>query len=539
MDTQKFIDNFINIISTPKGLGELRKFILMLAVQGKLIEYNNIYDLSSKFVNSFQGQNRINPPYDLPLGWAWTILPEIGRVNPRNDYYDDTTEASFVPMSYIPEEYRGRLQFDIRFWGEIRKGYTHLMENDVAVAKITPCFENGKAVVMRGLKNGIGAGTTELHVFRGDPKIVIPDYVLMFFKNYKFQEDGKRKMTGSAGQLRVPKEHVTLTPFPLPPLSEQKLIVAKVEELMVLCDQLEKQQERDTKLRQKANLALVTKLIKSDVDKDLVATWDKYANNFANLLITESNIDTVVEMLKTLAVLGKLVENYSIEWDSQKIVRESLSAKMNLLSSKVITKRALLPPLSQDDISQSYPSRWSVATFEDLAYVSGGVTKGRKFKGRKTSNHPFLRVANVQRGYFLLDDIQEIEILVDEFEKYVLKDGDILITEGGDWDKVGRTAIWKNQIPACLHQNHVFKARLYIGEIKKEWIELVFNSSVGRDYWENASKQTTNLASINMTQVRSFPVPIPSMEEQELILDQLGKLLSICDELKSDIGKFT
>jgi type I restriction enzyme, S subunit len=144
----------------------------------------------------------------------------------------------------------------------------------------------------------------------------------------------------------------------------------------------------------------------------------------------------------------------------------------------------------------------------------------------------------VQRGYFLLNDIQEIEIPIDEYEKYVLRDGDILIAEGGDWDKVGRTAIWRDQLQHCLHQNHVFKARMFSERIEKEWIELIFNSSVGRQYWARAAKQTTNLASINMTQVRSFPVPVPSHEEQQRILYKLERLLSICDELTVKIREF-
>jgi hypothetical protein len=118
-----------------------------------------------------------------------------------------------------------------------KKGYTHFAEGDVGLAKITPCFENGKSTVFRNLTGGIGAGTTELHIVR--PIFVDANYILIFLKSPHFIETGIPKMTGTAGQKRVPFEYFAYSPFPLPPLAEQHRIVAKVDELMALCDRLE------------------------------------------------------------------------------------------------------------------------------------------------------------------------------------------------------------------------------------------------------------------------------------------------------------
>ncbi len=129
-------------------------------------------------------------------------------------------------------------EHEIRAWGEIKQGFTHFAEGDIGVAKITPCFENSKACVFSGLSNGIGAGTTELHVVRPINATLEPRYVLAYLKSPQFLSVGETKMTGTAGQKRLPKEFVESTPFPLPPLAEQRRIVAKVDELMTLCDQL-------------------------------------------------------------------------------------------------------------------------------------------------------------------------------------------------------------------------------------------------------------------------------------------------------------
>jgi type I restriction enzyme S subunit len=156
------------------------------------------------------------------------------------------------------------------------------------------------------------------------------------------------------------------------------------------------------------------------------------------------------------------------------------------------------------------PEAWSLVRFEDVAVVTGGVTLGRKLGDRKTVTLPYLRVANVKRGEINVDVVKEVTIAEDEIDRYALRENDLLMTEGGDWDKVGRAAIWSGEISPCLHQNHIFRARMRSAEIKPFWFERYFNSPQGRSYFESASKQTTNPASINMRQVRGCPSPIPT-----------------------------
>jgi type I restriction enzyme S subunit len=131
--------------------------------------------------------------------------------------------------------------------------------------------------------------------------------------------------------------------------------------------------------------------------------------------------------------------------------------------------------------------------------------------------------------------MKEIEILEGEIEKYRLLKDDLLITEGGDWDKVGRTAIWDNQVKNCVHQNHVFRARLSNDKVLPFWAMMFLNSAIGRRYFEAASKQTTNLASINMRQLRACPLPIPPLAEQKRIVRKVNQLMSLCDEFEAKL----
>ncbi|CAM3362808.1 hypothetical protein HP438_19765 [Sphingomonas zeae] len=110
------------------------------------------------------------------------------------------------------------------------------------------------------------------------------------------------------------------------------------------------------------------------------------------------------------------------------------------------------------------------------------------------------------------------------------------MTEGGDWDKLGRAAIWRDEVPNCIHQNHVFRLRFEQSAILPEWVVLFVNSPLGREYFSRAAKQTTNLASINMTQLRSCPIPIPTYAEQRCIVAKVDALMALCDALKARLA---
>jgi type I restriction enzyme S subunit len=177
-------------------------------------------------------------PFDLPEAWAWCRLGALGFINPRN-YVDDSLDAGFTPMPFVSAKYGVKPIFEIRRWGHIKTGFTHFANDDVAIAKITPCFENSKACVFEGLPNSVGAGTTELHVLR--PILANPFYVYIYVKTSSFLSAGAVLMTGAVGQKRVPADYFSNSYFPLPPLAEQRAIVTRINALMSNLDELENQ----------------------------------------------------------------------------------------------------------------------------------------------------------------------------------------------------------------------------------------------------------------------------------------------------------
>ena len=160
---------------------------------------------------------------NLPEGWKQTRLKKISQINPKVKQLHSGTEVSFLPMSAISEN--GRINFfdSIKLTNKLIKGFTKFENNDVLVAKITPCFENYKGCLCKELKNGLGIGSTEFHVIRSG-KQIISDYMFLLTRTYHFRRTGEINMTGTAGQKRVPTIFLNNYRINLPPISEQKAI---------------------------------------------------------------------------------------------------------------------------------------------------------------------------------------------------------------------------------------------------------------------------------------------------------------------------
>jgi type I restriction enzyme S subunit len=156
---------------------------------------------------------------------------------------------------------------------------------------------------------------------------------------------------------------------------------------------------------------------------------------------------------------------------------------------------------------------WKTCRLRDVATIRTGVSKSKERQFKRPLSVPYLRVANVQDGYLDLEEVKLITIEQDQLSRYSLQKGDVLFNEGGDFDKLGRGCVWADQISPCIHQNHVFAVRCK-PILNPEFLALLAASRKGKAYFRLSSKQTTNLASINTSDLRSFPVLLPAMNEQ-------------------------
>jgi type I restriction enzyme S subunit len=175
----------------------------------------------------------------------------------------------------------------------------------------------------------------------------------------------------------------------------------------------------------------------------------------------------------------------------------------------------------------------------EIAEIASGVTKGRNLSGREVIEVPYMRVANVQAGYLDLSEVKTIEALPEELERYRLQFEDVLLTEGGDYDKLGRGALWESQVADCIHQNHIFRVRLDKNRLLPRFFAIYLQTSQPRAYFLRSAKRTTNIASINMSQLRKMPVPLPPMQLQQQFVALLTQAEGVTKDNQRSVKKLS
>jgi type I restriction enzyme S subunit len=251
----------------------------------------------------------------------------------------------------------------------------------------------------------------------------------------------------------------------------------------------------------------------------------------ASLDHVRANIRRMRAAVLRAAVTGALVPQLPVDGDAEHAIAAAFNARRKAFSLAGRTDAA--PIAFAHRGLPAIPASWRWASLDSLAEVVGGITKDAK---RETANGlvqvPYLRVANVQRGYLDLGEVTTIGATAEQIEGLRLRSGDILFNEGGDRDKLGRGWVWEGQIDPCIHQNHVFRARLYAPILDPRLVSWHGNT-FGQQWFSVGGKQTTNLASVSKTTLRSFPVPVPPVAEQSRIVAAVEVQLSLINRIEA------
>jgi type I restriction enzyme, S subunit len=546
-------DHLDLIAGAPEGIQKLRGLILELAVRGKLVPQDPNDEPASELLKRIakerarlEAEGKIKKSKPLPAvgeneksfevsqGWVWLRLADSFAVITDGDHLPPPKSATGVPFLVIgnlntgqinfegcrcvPESYFNALDWSKQpNYGDLLYTVTGSYGITVPVRTDAPFCVQRHVAILKSLPSSPA------------------DYILKYLQSLTARSFAHSVATGIA-QKTVTLGALREMPVAVPPLAEQHRIVAKVDELMALCDRLEAEAGAGEKAHAKLVETLLGTLTQSADAAELAANWQRLAEHFDTLFTTEASIDALKQTILHLAVMGKLVPRDPNDEPVGELLKWIAKERARLEADGVCRKSKPLPNIGKDEQLFDAPETWTWRRLDDLFLISGGITLGRNLLGRKLVSKPYLRVANVQRGYLVLDHIKTIEIPADEINKYTLQYNDLLITEGGDWDKVGRAAIWQDEIEDCLHQNHIFRARPISKDWNCRWAELYLNSAPARSYFAGASKQTTNLASINMTQLKACAFPVPPLAEQHRIVAKVDELMALCDRLKADLA---
>ncbi|MEZ8807941.1 restriction endonuclease subunit S [Vibrio atlanticus] len=532
------------------GVKKLRELILELAVRGKLVPQDPTDEPASALVERIAEEKaqlvkdkKIKKPkklpdatdndipFKLPSGWSWGRVNELSKQVTDGVHHTPKYIEEGVPFISVKDINGRTVSFDdCKYISQEQ----HVEINQ----RCNPEFGDVLLCRIGTLGRATIVDTTEpfsLFVSVGLLKFfneyLLSDYLHKVFHSPLLLKQYDEIKAGGSHTNKLNLGDIPKLWLPVAPISEQHRIVAKVDELMTLCDQLEQQTEASIEAHQVLVTTLLDTLTNSADAEELVQNWARISEHFDTLFTTEASIDQLKQTILQLAVMGKLVPQDPTDEPAAKLLERIAEEKAQLIKDKKIKKQKALLPIAEDEKPFELPMGWEWCRFEDVVDIQSGITKGRKLVNRALKTIPYLSVANVQRGFLNLSNVKEIELPVDELEKFGVQNGDLLITEGGDWDKVGRTAIWRDEIEYVAHQNHVFKARPFLREQSEVWLEMYLNAPFARDYFAGSSKQTTNLASINKTQLRGCFIAVPPKKEKQNIVRKVDDLMAFCDQL--------
>lgn len=189
---------------------------------------NSYYEISNKKERCIDEEI----PFEIPYSWSWARIESLFQINPRNNIPDETI-VGFMPMSHIKAGFTNSFEYEEKLWKDVKSGFTHFADNDIIIAKISPCFQNRKSAIVHNLPSGYGAGTTELHVLRDCTNLLYMPFFLLIFKSCYFIQSGTKEFTGTAGQQRIGKNFMSKYLVPVPPYLEQKRIVKKMGDCII------------------------------------------------------------------------------------------------------------------------------------------------------------------------------------------------------------------------------------------------------------------------------------------------------------------
>ena len=486
---------------------ELKSSILQLAIQGKLVEQRPEEGTGEELYQQIQAEKKRliqegkikkekplpeiaedEVPFEIPESWKWVRVAQVVTLNPKNDL-DDHLDTAFIPMPCVSDGFRNSHTFEVKKWGEIKKGFTHFADGDIGVAKITPCFQNRKSVVFQGLPNGYGAGTTELSIVRVINTTILREYLLWFFKSEYFIVNGVKSFTGTAGQQRIHKDYLATCLFPLPPLAEQKRIVAQIEQLLPYLDRYEKAWNR---------LEEFNRRFPADMQKSILQ----------------------------MAIQGKLVEQRPEEGTGKELYRQIQAEKQALIKAGKIKKEKPLPEIAEDEVPFEIPEGWK---WVRLNTISEAIVD---------CSHSTPHYIDLETPYCTIDTncINEKGEIIKwryvEATTYSIRiarlapqKDDIIYTREGS---ICRAAILPDGKNICMGQR-VMLIRCATGVFSLFLQRILMAPTVICSLTEK--QKGIGAKHINVSDVCNLFIPLPPLAEQKRIVARLEEILPLCEKL--------
>ena len=434
------------------------------------------------------------------MSWEWCRLSSLFQINPKN-YVEDNADAAYIPMEKIDVTYLSSFSYSVRKWREIKSGFTHFADGDVAFAKITPCFQNRKSMILKGLPNGIGAGTTELKVLRTYGSTISTDYLLFFLESPYFVEEAIFK--GTANQQRIISGYLENKLFPIPPQKEQQRIVEIINASFTVAETYNKAQEK---------------------------------LDFLNNSLTGSLRKSILQE----AIQGKLVPQESSDEPASVLLQRIKEEKLRLIKEGKLKKKDVIDStIFRGDDNKYYekigkkttditeeipfyiPDSWEWCRMGNIGIWGAGSTPAKGNPNYYDGNILWLRTGELNNSVVYDTEIKITQKAMEECSLRMNKVGDVMIAMYGA--TIGKVAI----AGAQMTTNQACCACTPIGIFN--WYLFYFLMASQQDFIKIGEGGAQ--PNISREKLISHLIPIPPIAEQRRIVEALKTLLSEIKQL--------
>lgn len=533
------------------GVKKLRELILELAVRGKLVPQDPTDEPASELLKRIQAEkaklvaegklkkgksivsiSEDEKPFELPKGWEWVHLPDV------TDYKVGKTPSTKSSIYWTNDNsgYNWVSIADLNHDGvvtETSKKVTHEALKEVFRAEPVAV-----GTILMSFKLTLGKiSILETPAFHNEAIISICPS-LAIDKKYLFKilparaNEGDSKSAIKGNTLN--SESIAALLLPLPPLAEQHRIVAKVDELMALCDQLEQQHSNAQEAHETLVSQLLATLTQSQNTSEFNTNWQRIYAHFDVLFTTEASIDGLKQTLLQLAVMGKLVPHDPNDEPASELLKRIQVEKTKLIAEGKHKKEKPLAPISEDEMPFELPNGWQWVRLGSLIKsMANGLYKPEKFY----TNHGFisLRMFNIQDGFIDFKGVRRVEVDSNELNQFSLEPGDLLVNRVNSKELVGKTAIIPEYHEELVFESMNMRLKPYKRFIQSKYLNLLMQSNLIKETIFSFAKEAISQASINQTQISLLLTPLPPQAEQHRIVAKVDELMVLCDQLKTRI----
>ena len=556
------LENFDTIFKNKTSLETLDKVILDLAIKGKLVEQNQDDEPASELIKRIKAEKQrlidekvikkekpLPPiedeeiPFEIPNNWEWVRLGNIiqvinGYAYKSNEYVKESkyqlirlgnVKNNFLKLN-ISEIYLDKTVIE-------KTDLQRIKENDILVTLTGTRGRRDYFYTVRVSENDLKSKELYLNQRVGNLRIfkeIESKYINILLKSSYILDKIFLTETGTANQGNIGTEEVKKLVLCIPPIEEQKRIVSKVEKLQSIIKDLKEIYIKNQNNRENLKKSLLSEIESQSSDKDLLKNLETVFTNFDKIIKTKEDIKDIRNLILSLAIKGKLVEQNQDDEKASELIKRIKAEKQRLIDEKVIKKEKPLPPIEDEEIPFDIPNNWEWVRLGELGNIFNGNSINEKVKKEKYEDIPnglnYIATKDIDYPTSIINYNNGIKIPFEELNKFRIahKNSVLICSEGGSAGK--KIGITEEDI--CFG-NKLYALESFSEELDNKYIFYVYNSSY---FYKNfKGNETGIIGGVSVNKFKNIEIPLPPIEEQKRIVSKVESLMKICDLLEEKI----